>query len=124
MYTCNFAPCPQEAQLVKKDLAAIGINVETRTFPTISEVFSREAKTREPYDIGLMTWRWDYADPFDFLNLNFDGDLGTNAAHFNEPAWNHRLEDAARLSGEKRYSAYARLDAGSTSPPSASPGSR
>ena len=43
-------------------------------------------------------------------NVMFDGNLRTNEAHFDEPAWNHRLEAAARLSGEERYAAYARLD--------------
>jgi ABC-type oligopeptide transport system substrate-binding subunit len=62
------------------------------------------------YDIGLMTWRFDYADPFNFLNVMFDGNLRTNEAHFDEPAWNHRLEAAAKLSGEQRYRAYTRLD--------------
>ena len=110
MYTCNFPPCPQEAQVVKKDLAAIGIDVEPRMFG--GNLVAREDKKGEPYDIGLVTWRYDYVDPFDFLNLMFDGNLRTNEAHFDEPAWNHRLEAAARLSGEKRYSAYARLGTG------------
>lgn len=110
MYTCNFAPCLQEAQIVKRNLAAIGISVEVRAFP-IAEMFARQAKKREPYDIGLSTWRVDYPDPFDVLNLLLDGSRGVNDAHFNELAWNRRLEDAARLSGEPRYRAYARLDA-------------
>jgi peptide/nickel transport system substrate-binding protein len=119
MYTCDFAPCPQEAQLVKKNLAAIGIAVEVRSF-AINDLFIRETRTSEPYDIGLMTWRVDYPDPYDSLNLLLDGNLsrspkgprnwGSNAAHFDDPVWNRRLEAAARLSGDARYRAYARLD--------------
>jgi YVTN family beta-propeller protein len=110
MYTCDFSPCPQEAQLVKRTLAALGITVEVRTFP-ISTVFKREFTKGEPFDIGLVTWREDYADPYDFLNLMFDGSLGVNVAQFDKPSWNHRLEAAARLFGKQRYRAYARLDA-------------
>jgi peptide/nickel transport system substrate-binding protein len=110
MYTCDFPPCPQEAQLVKRSLAALGITLETRALP-IDTVFRRELSKGEPFDIGLITWRFDYADPFDFLNLMFDGNLGVNYAHFDEPAWNQRLEAAAKLSGKQRYRAYGRLDA-------------
>jgi YVTN family beta-propeller protein len=109
MYVCNFSPCLQDAQIVKRNLSAIGISVEVRTF-AFDDLFKREARKKEPYDIGLMTWRADYPDPFDFLNLNFDGSLGVNAAQFDQPAWNHRLEAAARLSGDRRYRAYARID--------------
>jgi YVTN family beta-propeller protein len=110
MYTCDFPPCPEEAQLVKRTLAALGITVEVRTF-AMDTVLRRELRKREPFDIGLVTWRFDYVDPFDFLNLAFDGNLGPNWAQFDDPAWNHRLEEAARLSGKRRYRAYARLDA-------------
>jgi ABC-type oligopeptide transport system substrate-binding subunit len=110
MYTLNFSPGPQEAQIVKRNLAAIGISVDVRTF-SFDELFSKEARKKEPYDIGLMTWRADYPDPFDFLNLMFDGSLGVNGGQFDEPTWNRRLEAAAKLSGQRRYRAYARLDA-------------
>jgi peptide/nickel transport system substrate-binding protein len=109
MYTCNFAPCLQEAQLVKKNLAAIGIAVEVRSF-AINDMFVRQGKKNEPFDIGLSTWRVDYPDPYDVLNLLLDGNLGVNAAHFDDTVWNRRLEAAAKLSGDARYRAYARLD--------------
>jgi YVTN family beta-propeller protein len=110
MYTCDFAPCLQEAQVVKRNLAAIGISVEVRSF-AINDMFARQAKRNEPYDIGLSTWRVDYPDPFDVLNLLLDGNLRVNDAHFDDPVWNRRLEAAAKLSGDARYRAYARLDA-------------
>jgi YVTN family beta-propeller protein len=114
LYTCNFAPCPEQAQVVRENLAAIAITVEIRRFQ-VDELFIREGKRNEPFDIGLMTWGVDYPDPFDVLNLQFDGAFigepqGGNAAHFDEPVYNHRLRAAASLSGIPRYREYARLD--------------
>ena len=34
-----------------------------------------------------------------------------NFAHFDDPAYNRRLDAAARLTGPARYTAYAKLDA-------------
>ena len=36
LYTCNVPPCAQQAQIVKTDLAAIGLHVEVKTFPVLS----------------------------------------------------------------------------------------
>ena len=33
LYTCNVSPCPEQAQIVKNDLAAIGLRVEIKKFP-------------------------------------------------------------------------------------------
>jgi peptide/nickel transport system substrate-binding protein len=110
MYTCDFAPCPQEAAIVKKNLAAIGITVKIQRFP-ISKMYERESKRGEPFDIGLLTGLADYPDPFDFLNTAFDGNSGTNLSRLNDPSYNRRLEAAAALTGARRYRAYARLDA-------------
>jgi len=57
-----------------------------------------------------------FPDPFDVLNLEFDGDLADqppsgNVAHFDDSMYNRRLQAAARLSGAQRYRAYDRLDA-------------
>jgi len=116
LYTCNEAPCPQEAQIVKEDLAKIGIDVEVRAFPLATLETYRQRKPGEPWDIGLTTWLFDFPDPFDVLNLQFDGDLADrpeagNAAHFDDPTYNRRLQEAARLSGARRSRAYERLDA-------------
>ena len=33
LYTCNVSPCPEQAQIVKTDLAAIGLQVQIKLFP-------------------------------------------------------------------------------------------
>jgi YVTN family beta-propeller protein len=116
LYTCNYAPCPQQAQIVKESLAAIGITVEIRKFSGEDLFFRRQPKRGEPFDIGLMTWSVDYPEPFDVLNLLFAGDFigkpqGGNVARFDDPDYNRRLSAAGRLSGSRRFRAYAQLDA-------------
>jgi YVTN family beta-propeller protein len=104
MYTCTFSPCLRDAQVVKKNLAAIGIAVEVRTF-AFSDLFTRQSKKGEPFDIGLVTWRFDYPDPFDVFNAVI------TSGGFDDRPWKRRFQDAARLSGQGRARAYARLDA-------------
>jgi ABC-type oligopeptide transport system substrate-binding subunit len=63
-----------------------------------------------------MTWSVDYPEPFDVLNLLFAGDFigkpqGGNVARFDDPDYNRRLSAAGRLSGSRRFRAYAQLDA-------------
>jgi YVTN family beta-propeller protein len=116
LYTCDFSPCPQWAQVVKANLAAIGISVEIRPLSLEDLFVKRQPKRGEPWDIGLMTWGLDYPDPFDVLNYMFEGDLigqpqAANLERFDDPAYNRRLQAVARLSGPPRYREYARLDA-------------
>ena len=115
LYTCTFSPCPQWAQVVKANLARIGMTVEIRSF-SIGDLFAKQSKRGESWDIGLMTWAVDYPDPFDVLNYMFDGNLidqpqAGNLERFDDPAFNRRLHAAARLSGAQRYREYGRLDA-------------
>jgi YVTN family beta-propeller protein len=115
LYTCTFSPCPQWAQVVKANLAAIGMTVEIRAFP-LEDLFTRTTKRGEPWDIGLLTWSVDYPDPSDVLNYMFEGDYigraqAANWERFDDPVFNRRLRAAAELSGAGRYREYARLDA-------------
>jgi YVTN family beta-propeller protein len=115
LYTCTFSPCPQWAQVVKADLAAIGMTVEVRPW-SLEDLFAKQSKPREPWDIGLITWSVDYPDPSDVLNYMFEGRFigqpqAANMERFNDPIYNRRLRTAARLSGPPRYRDYTRLDA-------------
>ena len=114
LYTCNVAPCPQQAQIVQTNLKAIGIDVEVKKFPYA--VLGEKVSTRgEPFDIFLNGWIMDYADPSNLLNNLFDG-TGIKARHnndvayFDDPAYNRKLETAATLAGPERYRAYGTLD--------------
>jgi ABC-type oligopeptide transport system substrate-binding subunit len=104
--TCDTPACLKQAQILVRNLAAIGIQVEVKT----------QAKKGEPYDIVMGGWISDgFFDPYDFLNLLFDSrlanPLGSNQSQFEDPVYNRRLDGAAKLNGPARYRTYARLDA-------------
>ncbi|MBD0329824.1 MAG: hypothetical protein ICV64_06950 [Thermoleophilia bacterium] len=116
MYTANPTDTARSrAQIVQRDLARIGIEVEVRigSFVPPASFFTPEA----PYDI------WDapitggeYPDPFVTLNRQFSGSslrsrANANFSFMNVPRYNRALARAARLSGAARLRAYARLDA-------------
>ena len=104
---CDSPVCLKLAQILVRNLAAIGIQVEV--------IVNKDAKKGD-YDIAFSGWISDgFIDPYDFLNLLFDSrlanPLGSNASQFDESVYNRRLEAAAKLNGPARYRAYARLDA-------------
>jgi ABC-type oligopeptide transport system substrate-binding subunit len=94
------------AQVVKSDLAAIGIDVQVKTFP-VDALFTRNGRKGEPFDLAWSEWVADYPDPDNFLNLLLQGG---RLPTFDDPAFKGKLADAARLSGPARYLAYGNLD--------------
>jgi YVTN family beta-propeller protein len=114
MYACNHAPCPQQAQIVRANLKAIGIDVEVKPFPD-AVLYDKTSKREEPFDITLGGWVVDYADPFDVLDYLFDGDRITaadnnNNSYLDDPEYNQKLAAAARLVRADRYRTYGALD--------------
>ena len=76
---------------------------------------SRIHRRGEPFDLTLFGWVADYLDPYDFVNVllsgrNIPAANNQNLSHFDDPTFNRRMDAAARLSGTKRYAAYAKLD--------------
>jgi YVTN family beta-propeller protein len=106
-YTCNQSPCDRMAQVVTTNLAAIGLNVQTRTF-ALNELFTRMVRKGEPFDIAWTGWVADYPDPDDFLNLLLES--GNALPSFDDPVWKRRLARAAELTGPERYLTYGTLD--------------
>ena len=107
-YTCNQSPCDRMAQIVKSNLAAIGIDVLIKAFP-LGALFTRAATKGEPFDLSWNEWAADYPDPYNFLNLLLEH--GSFAQTFDDLAFKRKLAAAARLSGPARYLAYGKLDA-------------
>jgi peptide/nickel transport system substrate-binding protein len=116
LYAANPSSTAQaRAEIVRDDLARIGIEVEIRVASPLIQpgLFDRDA----PYDI------WDapidgveYPDPSAVLNRQFSGRAlaahnNTNLSFFDNRRWTKRLEAATRLSPPRRYDTYARLDA-------------
>ena len=107
------APFLQRAQIVQSDLAKIGIDVDIQALSVVDK-FKRES--RGDWDLAPTGWTPDFGDPSHVLNALLRGShlppaLNVNYAHFDDPAYNRRLDAAARLTGHARYTAYATLDA-------------
>ncbi len=107
LYTCNVSPCPEQAEIVKTDLAAIGLQVQIKTFPS-DTLFAREARPGEPFDLAWEGWIADYADPSAMLNSILE-DRSVDPT-FDDPTYKRQLAAAARLSGPNRYLTYGQLD--------------
>ena len=107
LYTFEPSPGPEQAQIMKNDLARIGIQVQIKRFPS-GQFFSRLATPGEPFDLAYDGWEADYPDPDDFLNALLDD--SSNGPTFEDPPAQRQLAAAARLSGPQRYLTYGALD--------------
>jgi ABC-type oligopeptide transport system substrate-binding subunit len=116
LHVCSMPYCSQFAQIVHDNLAAIGLEVEIRSFP-FESLFRQFEKRNPSFDLAPYGWGVGFLDPFDFINTMFKADLprsleAASQPHdlVDDPALNRRMAAAARLTGERRYRAYARLD--------------
>ena len=107
LITCDAYPCPQQAQIVKTDLAKIGLQVRIKPLPS-AEMFAQEDTPGAPFDLAWGGWVPDYPDPEAMLNSILDD--SSNGPTFNDPAYQRKLAKAARLSGPERYITYGKLD--------------
>ena len=113
----NSSPLPMAiGQLVRQQLAEIGLDVEVRGIPIHSAsaaYFNKLATPSEPWDIAFGLWSPSYIDPYAYINLLFDRRFvgGTNFARFTSSPHDQQMRRAARLpQGSDRNSAYAALD--------------
>ena len=99
-------------QVLRRQLAAIGLEVEVRGIPGAA-LNARLSRPGEPFDMTfLVTPNVDYYDPYAFLNLLFESRFigRTNWSNLRSPKYDRRLRAASRLRGRARHRAYARLD--------------
>jgi YVTN family beta-propeller protein len=109
LYTCSRPGCTRNGQTLRSNLDAIGIDLEVRQFP--SEVFFEAISAPDrPWDLTFFPWVVDYADPFDYINTLYGPDAVAQPSNFRDPGMWRRMAAAARLTGEERLRAYARLD--------------
>ncbi|HSC74129.1 MAG TPA: ABC transporter substrate-binding protein [Gaiellaceae bacterium] len=104
MYTPNLPPWLQEAQIVRRDLRPLGIDVQVREMP-IDDFFERIGRPREPYDLAVSGWSFS-SDPIGAFTPS-TGVL--RLSHFHDPAFDRQVRAAERLSGTRRYRAADRL---------------
>ena len=103
----------QHAQVIQSDLKQIGIDVESKLFPT-----AIRRRQDSPRAASRSTWRTRYVvawvDPYQYVDLLLDGRTiqatgNTNRSYFNSPHYNRLIDQAGRLSGQARYKAYGKL---------------
>ena len=111
MYTPANSPWREEAEIIRRDLKPLGIDVQVKEFP-IGDFFTRLGRRGEPFDLAVSGWA-PFPDPARLMSI-FDGRTigptnNANFSYYNDPAFNRKLDAAAKLSGAKRYRAYGRL---------------
>ena len=115
MYTAD-SPLPRAfAQLVRRQLAEIGLDVEVRALllHTASAGYFKLATPGEQWDLALGLWQPSYVDPYAYLNQLLDGRYagGTNFTRFNSRAYNQQMRRTASvLQNSERRRAYGTLD--------------
>jgi peptide/nickel transport system substrate-binding protein len=99
------------AQVVKRNLAAIGLDVDVQGVP-LSAYFDRLAARDAAYDIAFYPWSADYFDAYSYVNLLLESRFlgGTNVARFASSKYDRLMRRAARLQGAGRARAYGDLD--------------
>jgi ABC-type transport system substrate-binding protein len=102
-----------QAQVVQYNLRQIGIEVELKLFPTAIKD-AKIATRGEPFDLSNIRYLVDWVDPYQYVNLLFDGRTirptgNINRSYFNSPHYNRLIDEAGRLSGRARYEAYGKL---------------
>ena len=106
------------ALVLQYNLTQAGFEVTLKPQPFAVAIKTAGTKSRAEageFDIFLVGLTADYPDPFDFINVLMDGDSiqdanNSNLAYLNNPSYNKRMKDAAKLSGDARYEAYGQLD--------------
>jgi len=103
------------AQVAEFNLKQVGFKVND--VPTPATNYYQVIQTRGTTYNFVTNGGWcaDYFDPFDYLNVLFDGRKlqaanNNNYAYFNNAAFNKGLDHASALSGSARAAAYAKLD--------------
>jgi ABC-type transport system substrate-binding protein len=117
MYTTDVLPAVITAQLVKQQLALIGLEVEVKRVPlhiASAAYLEKLAARGEEWDIALVLWTPNIPDPHAYLNQLLETQLldGETLTHFRSSTVSRELRQAARtLQTQDRGRAYARLDA-------------
>jgi ABC-type oligopeptide transport system substrate-binding subunit len=99
--------CAEQAQILKTDLASIGLQVQIKQF-SVGIMYTRENRPGEKFDIGFAVWIPDYPDPGDVLGPLLT--TGGEVPSFTDRAYQRQLAQAAQLTGPNRYRNYGRLD--------------
>jgi peptide/nickel transport system substrate-binding protein len=115
-YAPDFAVPLAIAQLIKTQLAAIGLEAEIKPVPlhiATAAYAGRLASPGEPWDIATVLWAPPIPEPYAYLNTLLDTRFigGTNFVSFASAGYDDALRRTARLpQGRDRQLAYGELD--------------
>jgi ABC-type transport system substrate-binding protein len=108
LYCVLEAGSPRAAQIIKNNLAAIGIDVHVHCVPGY-EMWTLLARPNEPWDMAIETYGASTNDPGEFIN-GLATDDSFNFGHYHDAGLSSAIQAASRLGGVPRAQAYARLD--------------
>jgi ABC-type oligopeptide transport system substrate-binding subunit len=114
LYAFSVGQLPEIAEVFRHQVRDIGLDVEVQTF--LPQVMVEKIGRRgEPYDIALIGFAADYADPNAFItgllsSDNIADEHGLNFAFYSSRRFDRLLKEAAALTGERRYAAFANLE--------------
>jgi peptide/nickel transport system substrate-binding protein len=113
-YNALSATRTAQANLMKSEIEATGAKVNLDGESTGDYYGPLETKGTK-YNVARAGWCADYFDPFDYINVNFDGrsiQATGNVDYFyiNNNALNAKMDKAAATSGPARAKAYAALN--------------
>ena len=112
LYTCTSPTCVAQSQILVRNLAAIGLQVEIVQFPLLL-LYEKLATDRASFDIG---WRGVVMGGPEDVGTLFDGRTvglpeNANYSYFDSPTFNRLIATAAALPlGRAREDAYGELD--------------
>ena len=115
-YTTDAPLALAAAQLIKRQLVEIGLEVEVKALPihiATAAYVGKLAAQGEPWDIALVLWTPNFIDPFAYVNAMLDRQFigGTNLARFESSGYDRELRQVARVaSAGDRSRAYGTLD--------------
>jgi len=103
------------AQVAEFNLKQVGFKINDVPTPATNYYQVIQTKGTTYNFVTNGGWCADYFDPFDYMNVLFDGRKiqaanNNNYAYFNNAAFNKGLDKASSLSGSARAAAYAKLD--------------
>jgi class 3 adenylate cyclase/ABC-type transport system substrate-binding protein/streptogramin lyase len=100
--TCQETRCRARAQILKQDLARIGIHLKVRTYNSV------QSGPPPGYDLVDGGWLVDEFDPINVLGI-FAGAQNPQST-FDDPYWRRQVDAAASLPPPARFRAFARVE--------------
>src|SRR3954468_20917946 len=103
------------AQVAEYNLKQVGFKINDVPTPATNYYQVIQTKGTTYNFVTNGGWCADYFDPFDYMNVLFDGRKiqaanNNNYTYFNNASFNKGLDHASSLTGSARAAAYAKLD--------------